>query len=230
MASAVVLVELHIQMFLLPTISHCAGASTLPLRMHLVPFIQTHHATKERAVVIHRCVPALSQMIANCLGLSTSKTVYTSGAPCQLHEAAKDALRRFVDFCLRKILDHLRWSPFFETVDCNHQFCSGELWDVPVFLHRLQRNRQHSQKCVPVLLRCPACLFVHRSYLSKEIFVEYHEYVGDAFPRCFDVSRSVSHKRDENFLSSCLNACDLMTLNSSRTSSISHVFWIFCCP
>ena len=36
MASAVVLVELNIQMFLLPTISQCAGASTLPLRMHLV--------------------------------------------------------------------------------------------------------------------------------------------------------------------------------------------------
>ena len=42
--------------------------------------------------------------------------------------------------------------------------------------------------------------------VGVKIFVEFREHVGNAFPRCFDVSRFVSHMRDENFLFSCLDA------------------------
>ena len=45
------------------------------------------------------------------------------------------------------------------------------------------------------------------------------------FPRCFDVSRFVSHMRDENFPFSCLNACDLIALNSSSISCIFPSLW-----
>ena len=56
--------------------------------------------------------------------------------------------------------------------------------------------------------------------LREKIFVEFSEYVGNAFPHCFGFSRFVPHKRDENFFSCLMFAIELSPLNYSRISCI----------
>ena len=82
--------------------------------------------------------------------------------------------------------------PFFEAVDCNHHFFPGEFWDVSVLLIVfsiiVSIVTSVLRSCFAVLLVC-SFIFL----LKKYIFVEFRECVGNAFPRCFDVSRFASH-------------------------------------
>ena len=51
-------------------------------------------------------------------------------------------------------------------------------------------------------------LFSWKQNDGRKCFQVFAGTLGNAFPRCFDVSLSVSHMRDENFLFSCPTDCD----------------------
>ena len=71
---------------------------------------------------------------------------------------------------------------------------------------------------VPASLSCLS--FFISSFFFEKIFVEFSEYVGNAFPHCIDVSRFVPHMRDENFFSCLMRSIKFYSTEFFKMSCI----------